>query len=115
MFALASLIRPAQRASLGTGRDMHLAGRPPGRTSAFEHACKRATGHISNCYQLNMITAPATPDIVLQAWTCISLGVHRKVQIGHYRGIRGCPGIPVSAGIRNGIRISWRKGIPAGL
>src|ERR1022692_2202805 len=29
-------------------------------------------------------------------------------------GIIGCPGIPVSAGIQNGIRISWRKGTPAG-
>jgi hypothetical protein len=47
-----------------------------------------------------MITAPATPHYCLQTWTCISLGVHRKVQIGHCRGIGGCAGIPVSAGMQ---------------
>jgi hypothetical protein len=104
----------AGHASPGTRRHAHLAGRAPRRTSAFAHACKRATGHISSRYQLHMITAPAAQMIVLQAWTCISLGVRRKVQIGHCQGIRGCPGIPVSAGIQNGIRISWRKGTPAG-
>jgi len=114
-------VRPGQphpasrgRASPGTRRYTHLAGRAPGRTSACEQACKRAAGHINNRYQPHMITAPATPTIVLQAWTCISLGVHRKVQIGRYRGIIGRPGIPVSAGIQNGIRISWREGTPAG-
>jgi len=79
----------AGHASPGTRRYAHLAGRAPGRASACEQACKRADRHINNRYQPHMITAPATPTIVLQAWTCISLGVHRKVQIGHYRGISG--------------------------
>jgi hypothetical protein len=47
----------AGHASPGTRRDTHLAGRAPGRTSACEQACKRATGHINSRYQLHMITA----------------------------------------------------------
>jgi hypothetical protein len=58
-------------------------------TGAFGQARKRATGHISTCYQPRMITARPPPRYCLQGWSCISLGVHRKVQIGHYRGIVG--------------------------
>jgi len=38
----------AGRASPGTGRYAHLAGRAPRRASAFAHACKRASGHINS-------------------------------------------------------------------
>jgi hypothetical protein len=44
----------------------------------------------------------------------ISLGVHRKVYSGHCLRISRTQGVPVSAGIRNGIRISWRCGMTAG-
>jgi hypothetical protein len=63
-------------------------GHPGGRAPVNRHASE-PPGTLTAAIQLHMITAPATPTIVLQAWTCISLGVHRKVQIGHYRGIRG--------------------------
>jgi hypothetical protein len=52
----------AGHASPGTRRDAHLAGQVPRRTSAFAHACKRATGHINNRYHLHMITARPSPQ-----------------------------------------------------
>ena len=44
----------------------------------------------------------------------IGLGVHWKVYSGHCLRILRVRGVPVSAGIRNGIRNSWRCGMAAG-
>src|ERR1039457_4581851 len=56
--------------------------------------------------------APIT--IVLRAMRVLSLGVRRKVYSGHCLHIPRAGGFPVSAGIRNGTRISWRCGMAAG-
>src|ERR1035441_5729084 len=56
--------------------------------------------------------APIT--IVLRAVRVLSLGVRRKVYSGHCLHIPRAGGFPVSAGIRNGTRISWRCGMAAG-
>jgi len=63
------------------------------------------------CYH-NTIAAPGPPILFLQAWSCISLGVHRNVEIGWCLRKGRRAGFPVSAGMQKGIRISWRKGSP---
>ncbi len=44
----------------------------------------------------------------------ISLGVHAKVYSGHCLRVLRIRGVPVSAGIRKGVRNSWRCGMAAG-
>lgn len=49
-------------------------------------------------------------NIVLQAWSWISLGVRRKVQHGHHQRQLSPRPIPVSAGVQTGIQIGWPTG-----
>lgn len=58
--------------------------------------------------------APTSQIIVLQPLCCISLGIHRNVQIARTLRISAVPGIPVSAGKRIFDGSGWRTGNRAG-
>jgi len=102
-----------RRASPGVPRPAsppgsHPRGRMPSetRTTELPHTLMAAISRL--------LLSPARLNIVLQAVSCISLGVRRKVQIGRRLRKGARRGLPVSAGTPEGIRNSWQNGTPAG-
>ena len=105
---------PASPCPASPGRGPGRPGTAPAGTRRCRGTQKQETGNIKRPPLTELIISRAPPHIVLQAWCCISLGVRRKVRIGRCLREGGGQGFPVSAGIPDGIRISWRKGTPAG-
>jgi len=54
-------------------------------------------------------------DYCFTGLSVFSLGVHGQVYSGHCLHVPRVPGVPVSAGIRDGTTTGWRCGMAAGL